>query len=192
MKRQTVILIAAIILTAIAPILTIRNLYNKATYIRAENARLIQENSEKSQEIQNKLLEIEQLKQNNDELNKQLISKNEENARFASVMQNGSGSCYDEIKKYNWNHDIATRVMIKESSGNPGNLNDNPNTGDYSVGCFQINLLGSNAATRPSEYELKHADVNVAFAYKLYVASGHTFCTQGGWINTCRAIGISG
>lgn len=97
----------------------------------------------------------------------------------------GSGSCHAEIIKYDWNHNVATAVMMAESGGNPSALNNNPKTGDYSVGCFQINLYGANARTRPSEATLKNAEANVAFAYKIYVSNGRSF--KGQW-GVCRYI----
>lgn len=84
----------------------------------------------------------------------------------------GSGSCADEIKKYDWNHTVAHNVMMAESKGNTNAVNNNPRTGDYSVGCFQVNLYGNLRNTRPSEAWLKNAANNVAYAYQLYSASG--------------------
>lgn len=98
----------------------------------------------------------------------------------------GSGSCEAEIAKYDWPQATAIRVMMQESSGNPGTLNNNPATGDYSVGCFQINLYGANAYSRPSEATLKIASENVAYAYRLWVG---TRSFWGNWPNTCRKVG---
>lgn len=95
----------------------------------------------------------------------------------------GSGSCAAEIAKYGWNQSVALAVARAESGLDPGNLNDNPATGDYSVGCFQINIYGANAASRPSEAALKNAATNVAFAYNIYVSNGHSFLGQWG---VCR------
>ena len=95
----------------------------------------------------------------------------------------GVGSCAAEIAKYDWNQSVALAVARAESGLNPGNLNDNPATGDYSVGCFQINIYGANARSRPSEAQLKDASVNVAFAYRLYSGNGSSFLGQWG---VCR------
>jgi hypothetical protein len=84
----------------------------------------------------------------------------------------GSGSCADEVKKYDWNQASAMAVMMQESGGRAGVINNNPNTGDYSVGCFQINLYGGNAATRPSAEYLQNAANNVAYAYGMWKAQG--------------------
>ena len=56
-----------------------------------------------------------------------------------------TATCASEIGKYsNWNQSVAQAVMMAESGGNANTLNNNLSTGDYSIGCFQINLLGSN------------------------------------------------
>jgi hypothetical protein len=81
--------------------------------------------------------------------------------------------------------------MMKESGNNPKTLNDNPATGDYSVGCFQINLLGNLRYTRPSEESLYDPQVNVAYAYKMYVSQGRQFCKTSGWRNSCIKLGLS-
>lgn len=64
--------------------------------------------------------------------------------------------------------------MQAESGGRPDTLNNNPATGDYSVGCFQINILGSLAKNRPTEAELKDPEVNVKFAYNMWKNQGWT------------------
>lgn len=81
-------------------------------------------------------------------------------------------NCMSEIAKYDWQQDIAIAVMKAESGGNANAKNNNPATGDYSIGCFQINIYGANARSRPSELELYDPKVNVAFAYRLYSSSG--------------------
>ena len=52
-------------------------------------------------------------------------------------------NCAQEVVKYSWNHTVAYNVMMAESKNNPDNHNDDSSTGDYSIGCFQINLLGN-------------------------------------------------
>lgn len=93
-------------------------------------------------------------------------------------------TCESEIAKYDWNQSVALAVMYAESGGNTYALNDNYLTADYSVGCFQINLYGSNALYRPSEYELYDPAINVAYAYKLYTGNGRSFIGQWG---VCRS-----
>lgn len=93
-------------------------------------------------------------------------------------------TCQSEIAKYDWVQSTALAISFAESGYDPNTLNDNPATLDYSIGCFQINIYGANARTRPSEAELKDPVVNVAFAYKLYASNGHSFIGQWG---VCRA-----
>lgn len=97
-------------------------------------------------------------------------------------------TCAGEISKYGWNQTVAINVMNVESKGNPNILNNNPRTGDYSVGCFQINLMGGNllskyrvattlgytgsATVAELEPWLKNAANNVAVAHKLWLGSG--------------------
>ena len=85
------------------------------------------------------------------------------------------------IRSYDWNDDIAIKIMMAESGCNSNALNDNPATGDYSVGLFQINLYGANAKHRPSEAALKDPETNIEFAYNLWKSSG--FQSQWG---VCR------
>lgn len=77
--------------------------------------------------------------------------------------------------------------MMIESRNNPQVINDNPKTGDYSVGCFQINLIGNMRNTRPPESQLLVAEHNVRYAYEMYKAQG-TFCKTSGWYNTCKKL----
>jgi len=62
--------------------------------------------------------------------------------------------------------------MMAESSGRHDVVNYNPSTGDHSIGCFQVNILGNLAKERPSEEELKNPQVNVAYAHHLYEKHG--------------------
>lgn len=105
-------------------------------------------------------------------------------APSGAVSGAGVGDCAAEIAKYDWNVNVATAVARAESGLNAGSLNNNPSTGDYSVGCFQVNLYGANARTRPSEAQLKNAAINVQWAYNNYVANGHSFIGQWG---VCRS-----
>lgn len=97
-------------------------------------------------------------------------------------------TCVSEIKKYNWHIPTAVAVMNVESGGDYTIVNDNPATGDYSIGCFQVNIKGALAYNRPTEKELKKPEVNVAFAYGLYRDVG--WCSTAGWYNTCKKLGI--
>lgn len=103
-----------------------------------------------------------------------------------------AGDCLAELSKYDWPYVNAKAIMMKESRNNPLTVNDNPATGDYSVGCFQVNIIGSLASSRPSEDWLKNPENNVAYAYQMYVNQGRTFCKTSGWHNSCVATGVEG
>lgn len=110
-----------------------------------------------------------------------------------------TSSCAAEVSKYSsWNQTVAYNVMMAESTNDHNILNDNPMTGDYSVGCFQINLLGANLN---SKYRvaltlgytdglgleqmvawLKNPVNNVAMANALYNTAGN----WGDWKYTCQ------
>jgi len=77
------------------------------------------------------------------------------------------------VSQYDWDRDIAVHIAYCESSFNASVVNDNPNTRDYSIGLFQINLYGANAKYRPSEQWLKNPENNIAYAFELY--------QNGGW-----------
>lgn len=47
---------------------------------------------------------------------------------------------------------IMTAIAERESSFNPGAFNNNPSTGDYSVGLWQINYYGNLAQSRTQAY----------------------------------------
>lgn len=95
--------------------------------------------------------------------------------------------CADFIPQYDWNDGVAHNVMMVESKNIARNLNDNPRTGDYSVGCFQINLLGGNLQSKygimqrlgytgPLERDamkewLWNPKNNTAVAYEMYKSS---------------------
>lgn len=77
--------------------------------------------------------------------------------------------CYGHIlEKYDWDIEVAKRIMKAESSCIPTAKNDNPNTGDYSIGLMQINLYGNMKNERPSEEDLLDPEKNIAYAYELY------------------------
>jgi hypothetical protein len=72
-----------------------------------------------------------------------------------------------------WNTETMVNISFCESSFRPQVVNDNPNTKDYSVGLFQINLYGNLAKERPSKEELKDPEKNIEFAYKLWQSQGY-------------------
>lgn len=115
--------------------------------------------------------------------NNECIPKPAAAATNAAPTGSGSGSCQAEIAKYDWNQSVATAVMLAESGGDTGIVNYNPATLDHSVGCFQVNIWGANARTRPSQAALQNAATNVEFAYGIYRGNGHSFIGQWG---VCR------
>lgn len=113
-----------------------------------------------------------------------------------------AGDCASEVYKYtDWNQKSAYDVMMQESSNNPDNHNDTPSTGDYSIGCFQINLQGYDnlrakyrdstlmgyvgpATVEGLEPWLKIAENNVKVAHHMWRSSG-----WGPWSNhTCKVV----
>lgn len=114
-------------------------------------------------------------------------------------------TCAGELAKYDWPQYVATKVMNQESSGDPATHNDTPSTGDYSIGCYQINILGAaNYADKmrlaqaagytgdPGNMDafvlwLKDPTNNVAVAYKLWARAGG----WGDWKLTCQKVGCS-
>jgi hypothetical protein len=67
----------------------------------------------------------------------------------------------------------AWAVAMKESTGRPRSHNDNPATGDYSHGLFQINMIGSLGPARLKQYKLDSNEdlfnplVNAKIAYQM-------------------------
>lgn len=92
--------------------------------------------------------------------------------------------------QYDWNVEHALLIMSCESGGVPTKHNYNPATRDNSWGLYQVNLWGSNAKNRPPASELVKPEVNIAYAYNLYVSQGRRFGTTGGWKNCANKFGI--
>lgn len=89
----------------------------------------------------------------------------------------------DIIDNYDWDVEIAMKIASHESGCDTSIVNDNPATGDYSIGIFQINIFGANAKYRPSEQALKDPATNIAYAYSLWKSSGF----QSQW-SVCRSV----
>jgi len=93
----------------------------------------------------------------------------------------GCSNYSDLVGKYDWNQSVALAVAKAESSCNPNAVGDNYVIGGIyapSCGLFQIRTLPG----RPSCEELKNPETNVAWAYRLYNASGWqpwSVCNKG-------------
>ncbi len=76
------------------------------------------------------------------------------------------------FESYDWNASTAMAICDMESGGSVTIVNNNPSSGDFSVGLMQINLYGEMKKSRPSEEDLKDPKKNIAFAYELYKKEG--------------------
>jgi len=103
--------------------------------------------------------------------------------QIAPTLKRNCEEYRDIISGYNWPVETALAVCSAESGGNTMAVNNNPATGDYSVGLMQINIYGANAKYRPSEQALKDPATNIAYAYSLWKSSG--FQSQWG---VCRSV----
>ena len=79
----------------------------------------------------------------------------------------------DYICSKNWDCDLATKIARCESGLNP--YAKNAVYPDYSIGIFQINILGALASGRPSEGALYDYKTNIDFAYQMYKWAGGSF-----------------
>ena len=90
---------------------------------------------------------------------------------------------FDIISQYDWDAELAYKIMLCESSGNPQAHNFNHRTRDNSVGLFQVNLYGALANERPNAEWLRVAENNIEYAYSLYKGRG-----WGHWSNCYRKV----
>ena len=86
-----------------------------------------------------------------------------------------------------WPLVVMTALAGREARWNPTALNNNPNTGDYSVGLFQINYFGSLLPGRTAEYGspssmLSNPQEQANAAYKL--AGGNSLSNLQPWALT--------
>lgn len=110
--------------------------------------------------------------------------------RKAVVNTAGVEQWREVVSRYDWPVEEALTIMKCESGGNESRINNNPRTGDYSVGLFQVNLIGKMRQTRPPETWLLVGENNIAHAYKMYSGMGRRFGTTGGWYNCAKKFGI--
>ena len=82
----------------------------------------------------------------------------------------------EDIKNYictkGWDCALAIKIFTCESGLNPSSINNNPNTGDYSVGISQINLIGNLRKSRPPEEWLLNPKNNIDYAFEMYQKQG--------------------
>ncbi len=89
------------------------------------------------------------------------------------------------VEEYDWDSDIMLSIIKHESGCMPSAVNNNPATGDYSVGLTQVNLYGKLRSVRPTEADLKDYKKNLAYAYKIYEGAGKRFGND--W-TTCKKV----
>ena len=98
--------------------------------------------------------------------------------------------------------ETAIKVVRAESGGRAGALNPNAGTGDYSMGLFQINMIGDLGVARNKKYLDQYAKygytgpeslydpaVNARIAYDIS-KSGTKW--SDAWVNTSQKLGIGG
>ena len=96
----------------------------------------------------------------------------------------------------------AYNVAKAESGGRPGALNPNASSGDYSMGLFQINMIGSLGTARNAQYLKQYKDIGYKGPESLYdpainakiaydISKGGTKWSDA-WVNTSKKLGIGG
>jgi hypothetical protein len=92
-------------------------------------------------------------------------------------------------------------VVRAESGGRTSALNPNANTGDYSMGLFQINMIGDLGKRRNAQYLEKYSSIGYKGPESLYdpainariaydISKGGTDFTKA-WVNTSRKLGLT-
>jgi murein DD-endopeptidase MepM/ murein hydrolase activator NlpD len=98
--------------------------------------------------------------------------------------------------------ETAFRVVRAESGGRPGALNPNEKTGDYSLGLFQVNMIGNLGKKRNENYLKTYGDIGYTGPESLYdpainariaydISKSGTKWTDA-WVNTSKKLGIKG
>jgi hypothetical protein len=95
----------------------------------------------------------------------------------------------------------AVSVIRAESGGDPTRLNPNANTGDYSMGLFQINMIGDLGKRRNAQYLEKYGKygykgpeslydpaINARIAYDIS-KGGNKW--DAAWVNTSKKLGLT-
>jgi murein DD-endopeptidase MepM/ murein hydrolase activator NlpD len=98
--------------------------------------------------------------------------------------------------------ETAFRVVRAESGGRPGALNPDAKTGDYSLGLFQVNMIGDLGKRRNANYLKEYAGIGYTGPESLYdpainariaydISKSGTKWTDA-WVNTSKKLGIGG
>ena len=96
----------------------------------------------------------------------------------------------------------AMKIARAESGGRPGALNPNASTGDYSLGLFQINMIGDLGKRRNENYLRDYASIGYTGPESLYdpainskiayaISKGGTKWSDA-WVNSSKKVGIGG
>ena len=98
--------------------------------------------------------------------------------------------------------ETALKVVRAESGGRPGALNPNEKTGDYSLGLFQVNMIGDLGKRRNANYLRDYSNIGYTGPESLYdpainariaydISKGGTTWNKA-WVNTSRKLGLNG
>jgi len=88
-------------------------------------------------------------------------------------------SYYSLITQYDWNHNLAYKIMLCESSGNPKAVGDR-NTRYWSYGLMQVRNLPSR---NYNVEDLFVPEINIKYAYDIYKQQG-----WNAWRNCYRKV----
>ena len=98
--------------------------------------------------------------------------------------------------------DNAMKVARAESGGRPGALNPDSSTGDYSLGLFQVNMIGSLGTRRNEKYLKEYGQYGYTGTESLYdpainariafdISKGGTKWSNA-WVNTSEKLNLGG
>jgi hypothetical protein len=96
----------------------------------------------------------------------------------------------------------AMKVARAESGGRPGALNPDSSTGDYSLGLFQVNMIGSLGTRRNEKYLKEYGKYGYTSPESLYdpainariafdISKGGTKWSDA-WVNTSKKLNLGG
>ena len=96
----------------------------------------------------------------------------------------------------------AMKIARAESGGRPGAINPTAATGDYSMGLFQINMIGNLGKKRNAQYLKDYGSIGYTGPESLYdpainskiayaISKGGTKWSDA-WVNSSKKVGIGG